>query len=186
MNGRHCTREELFLFIDGVLSQEERARVEAHCAECASCAVAAGSIERIGRGLRNIPVERASAGFTATVMRELGLARAPRRGFRGLESAGALVAMVVVVGILLTVFYLTGVLREGDVSATQAAAGKVLEQGGELAAGAVSAVGGWLAAYFPFAFGKGALGISLTAAVVLALLALLDRYAGRRWIHRAE
>jgi anti-sigma factor RsiW len=186
MNGRHCTREDLFLFVDGALPRESRARVEAHLAVCSACASAAGAIERIGKGVRGIPVERTSAGFTASVLRELGLTRSSPLAFRMLESAGALVAMVVVGAVLLSVFFLTGVLTQSQVSATQASAEKVLEQGGEFFADAMNSAGGWLATYLPFAFGRGALGISVTAAVVLALLALLDRYAGRRWMHRAE
>jgi anti-sigma factor RsiW len=186
MSRNHIAREELHLYVDGELPSGDRARVEAHCRECSSCALAAGEMERIGKAVRRIPPERTSAGFTASVLHELGLAPSPRRSFRGLESAGALVAMVVVVGVLLSVFYATGVLKQGQVVETQSAIEVFAEKGGDAIAAGVNAVSGWVAAYLPFAFGKGVLGISITAVAVLAHLAVIDRFAGRKLVHRAE
>jgi anti-sigma factor RsiW len=186
MSWNHIAREALQCYIDGELSPEERARVEAHVKECSSCAREAADLERIGKAVRRIPSERTSAGFTASVLHELGLAPSPRRSFRSLESAGALVAMVVVAGVLLSVFFATGVLKQTQVAETQSATGMFLEKGVAAVADGASAVGCWVATYLPFAFGKGVLGISFTTVAVLVLLGVIDRFAGRKLVHRAE
>jgi predicted anti-sigma-YlaC factor YlaD len=186
MSRNHIVREDIHLYVDGELPSGHRGRVEVHLKECSSCALAAAELERIGKAVRCIPSERTSAGFTATVLHELRLAPSPRRSFRGLESAGALVAMVVVAGVLLSVFFATGVLKQAQVAETQSATGMLLTKGGEAVADGANAVGGWVAMYLPFAFGKGVLGISITAVVMIALLAVIDRFAGRRLLHRVE
>jgi anti-sigma factor RsiW len=178
MNPEHVTRENLLLYVDGELGQADRKGVEAHLRICPLCARAASGMERIGEGMRRIPLERTSAGFTASVLRELGLVSRPRLRLRAIEAAGALVAMVVVVGVLLSVFFATGVLKQDQVTEVQSVAGVFVEKGGEMITDGVSAVGGWLGSYLPSGIGKG-VGISITALVVMALLAVVDRYVGR-------
>jgi anti-sigma factor RsiW len=186
MNQNHPLRKELFLYIDGELSPEEQLRVEKHLATCPSCVSLAAGIERLGKRIGSIPIEETSAGFTATVLHELGLISSPGRRTRMLESAGALVAMVVVAGVLLSVFLATGVLKEEQVSDTRSAAGMVLDKGGNAVAAAVDGVTKAMTSYLSFDFGKNALDISLSALVVLALLAIVDRFAGRKVLHRTE
>jgi predicted anti-sigma-YlaC factor YlaD len=186
MKKYHLARKDLLLYVDAELPVDERRLIETHLAACPSCANVAAGMVRVGKAVRNIPVEGTSAGFTATVLHELGLASSSRRRFRLLESAGALVAMVVVAGVLLSVFLATGVLKEEQVTATQSVAGLVLGMGRDAFVAGMNTISGTMASYLTFDFGKNAVEISLSALVVLALLAIVDRFAGRRVLHRME
>ncbi len=95
-------------------------------------------------------------------------------------------AMVVVAGMLLSVFFATGVLRQEQVSDTQTAVGTALGAGGEAVARGVNTISSLAASYFSFAPGKGAMEISITALAVLGVLAAVDWLAGRKVQHRTS
>ena len=186
MSQNHLTREILLLYIDGGLPHGDRIHIESHLRECHLCADVAAGMMRVGNTLRSIPPEQTSAGFTASVLHDLGLVSSRRRRLLALESAGALVAMVVVAGVLISVFVATGVLQEKKIADTQSAAGMLLGKAGGAIAESASAVSGLVASYFPFAFGKGVFEISIVAVAILGLLAVADWFVGRRLVHRPE
>ncbi len=185
MHGDHPTSEELLQYLDASLPAAERTSVGTHLSECDSCARAAAEMERIGREVRRLPLEKTSPGFTASVLQEIGLGTSRRRQSRVLETAAAMAAMVMVAGLLLATFFVTGVLKENPDAGTQTAVDTILKSGGDALARGMSAVGTAVTPYCSFLFGKGVLGVSVAALAVLILLAIVDWIAGRRLIHRA-
>jgi hypothetical protein len=143
-------------------------------------------MERIAGGVRGLPMEKPSPGFTASVLHEIGLVTSGRRQSRVLEIAAAMAAMMLVAGLLLTAFFAGGVLNQNQAPNTQTAVERVLNTGGEAIARGMDKLGAALMPYLSFLFGKGALGISVAALAVLVLLAIVDWVAGRRLMHRTS
>ncbi len=184
MHGDHPTTEELLQFVDRSLAPSDRAGVEEHLSKCPSCARAAEEMERVVTGVRKLPLERTSPGFTASVLHEVGLVTSGRRQSRVLEIAAAMAAMMLVAGLLLTAFFAGGLLSQNEGSDTHTAVERILNTGGDAIARGMNGVGTAMAPYLSFLFGKDALGISVMALAVLVLLAVVDWFAGRRLMHR--
>ncbi len=184
MRGDHPTRPEMLQFVDASLAPSERAGIEEHLLQCPSCARAAEEMKRIGTGVRELPLEKTSPGFTASVLHEAGLATSGRRQSRALEIAAATAAMMLVAGFLLAAFIAGGLLKQNEGAATQTAVEKVLNSGGDAISRGMNEAGAALAPYLSFLVGKNALGISIAALAVLVLLAIVDWFAGRRLMHR--
>ncbi len=184
MHGDHPTRQEVLQFVDASLAPSERPGIEEHLSQCPSCARVAQEMKRIGTGVRDLPLEKTSPGFTASVLHEAGLATSGRRQSRALEIAAASAAMILVAGFLLAAFLAGGVLKQNEGAGTQTAVERILNAGGDAISRGMNEASAAVAPYLSFLVGKNALGISVAAIAVLVLLALVDWVAGRRLMHR--
>ena len=124
MSCRH-TKRLLSSYLDGACSPRQRARVEAHTADCAACAALLRELRRTTELLAALPEERTSDGFMAALvpkLRELEQRPEPGALRRALQwvsgsqvrwqaaTAGAL-ALVLAVGVF-------GIVRRGDDATT--------------------------------------------------------------------
>jgi anti-sigma factor RsiW len=185
MMGRsiHCTSEQLHTLQDGRLSDVERTNVTEHLEECPRCKSAYRNIQQLDRGLRELPIAAAGAGFTDKVMEKVLPSGHLSLAFRIVENLAYLFAILIVTGIIAAVFIATGVIDsgrvsegQGIVSAYSSAAGTWL---GEVIHGATL----WLERYLP---ARAGINIMIFGVGILAGLGLLDRFLHRRFAHRTR
>jgi len=182
----HIPRDRMQAFVDGCLEPDEVQAVRGHLSTCHACRESSKAFQKLDRALRGLPLERTNAAFTATVMHRLGLLPSRPRVSAVAENIAYLAGLLFVLGAMVTVFILTGVLGgNGNVSDLSSVA-NVLGKASDAVGEGTSAFTNWLKTFFPFAFGKGALGISMVVFLAAALLALVDRAAERRLLHKTE
>jgi anti-sigma factor RsiW len=188
MNTRvdHVSREVIQAFLDGRLDPETLRLVSDHLTVCRECRWESKGLQALDRALRQMPLERTGAAFTATVMRRLGLSPEGKRVGSLAENLAYLAGLLIVLGLMVTVFLLTGVFGSSsnvtDLSAVADAVAKARDATGK----GLGEFARWLVTFFPFAFGKGALGISIAVLLIASALAIVDRTVGRRPLHRTE
>ncbi len=182
----HIPRDTMQAFVDGRLEPELEAAVRGHVSSCRECRDFCEAFQAFDGALRRLPLERTNAAFTATLLHRLGLLPSGRRVPSLAENMAYLAGLLLVLGAMVTVFVLTGVLGgDGNVSDFSSVA-NVLGKASDAAGQGISAFTSWLKTFFPFAFGKGALGISLVVFLAVAVLALVDRAAERLLLHKTE
>jgi len=178
----HIPQDLIQAFVDGGLEREEEQAVRAHLSSCGECREACETFRAFDDALRGLPVEKTNAAFTATVMHLLGLSPAGRRVPSLAENMGYLAGLLIVLGVMVSAFVWTGVI--GGVEAEQGLFRGYLSGAGDFVGSGVEAFAGWLTTFFPFAFGKGALGISFFVFLIVALLAVVDHLAERRLLRK--
>lgn len=186
MTEQHISAEDLQAYLDRTPGDERNHTIHSHLRGCSRCRHALESLRRVDRELRRMPLERAGAAFTASVMHSLGLAGSPKKKFALVENLAYVSALMIVLGVLLGVFLWTGVIKTADLTEGQSVVQDLLGAGTTMVAGAVGVLQRWLLEFFPFAFGNGAFGILLAVVGVTLLLALIDRVAGRYLAHRTR
>lgn len=180
----HYTFEQLNLLLDGKLPEAERAAMQQHFLSCTTCRHAFEDLAGIDGALKGLPQIQTSPDFTRKVM-DLVL-DGPRASlaFRVLEKMSYVFGMLIVLGIMIAAFVVTGVFDASQVDQTKVLASGMVEQVGQ---GISSGIGKFtilLVQYLPFAFGKGSIGVAFFAVAVVAMLAAIDRVVGRRVLQR--
>jgi anti-sigma factor RsiW len=176
----HIPEDELQGFVDSRLGDERTLAVATHIKECPECLHSLEVIRRLDSALHRAVLERTGAAFSVSVMHRLGLAASSNRFPSFFAHVASLFAMLVVLGVLVSVFLWTGVIDSAQLVEGQSFGHDVLTKGGAAVSDTVSWFNGWLKTYFPFAFGKGSLDVSLSVALAVVVLALIDRAASRR------
>jgi hypothetical protein len=97
-----------------------------------------------------------------------------------LEHAASILGLLVVLGIMVSVFVATGVIDTTQVTQSQSI---VSEMWGTVAS-AIHSWSVWLAGRFSPLQGNSALGIMVVATIVVAVIAGVDRVVGRRFIQK--
>lgn len=183
MTNDHVTNEMLQMLLDGTLSPEHAAAVEAHLSSCASCANAYDDLRQLHRVMKRLPVEHAGGEFTRDILVRLNIIPRTSLLFRIVENLAYVFGLMIVLGVMLAVFTFTGVVGSDQIEPTQT----VLRGAGDAVAQAVgNAVGGltaWLQAYLPFVFGSGSLKIAVMGTLIAGMLALVDRFLKKRILH---
>jgi anti-sigma factor RsiW len=180
----HSSLEQLYALVDRELDPGEHAIVAGHLAVCARCRSRYESLVRFDSACKRIPLERASPGFTRSVMASLGIVPKSPLMFRLLEHAAYLFGMVIVLAFMTAIFVLTGVIRTEDVAASSDLGGKALDTMGTGLSKASGVLSGWLTEFFPFGGSHGALSISAAVVVVVLALALVDKRITGRFAQR--
>ena len=180
----HLSSGQLQAYCDRRLNREEEVQIRAHLKQCPSCTALYKSIAHLDASLRKLPVERVSDGFTREVMGKLHLVPVSSLGFRMLENAAYAFGLLIVLGVMASVFLWTGVIYLNQPAPGKGNADGLMAEVGGKFADALGAFTKWLTDFFPFAFSKGALGISGSLLVVLVLLLLVDRWVGKRYVQR--
>jgi anti-sigma factor RsiW len=177
----HCGDEQLQMLLDGRLPGREKEETLRHLQVCSRCAAVFKGMERMDRGLRQMPVSSVSREFTSKVMDEIAPSTHLSLAFRIVENMAYLFAALVVLGMIAVVFVATGVIDSGQVSEGQDLVGAYT---GAVSDWLVSAIRGatmWLAPYLP---AKGGTSVMLFGIGVLGGLALLDRVLNHKFADR--
>jgi anti-sigma factor RsiW len=180
----HIREDELQGFVDGRIGAERTLAVGTHVKECMECQRSLEMIRRVDGALHGMAYERTSASFTVSVMDRLGLSSSAKRRTSFFAYAASLLASLIVLGVLLSVFIWTGVIDTTQIAGAQSLGFEVVAKGGEAVSEAVGWFDSWIRTYLSFAFGKGSLQVSVSVVIVAVLLALIDYAARRRLSHR--
>ncbi len=148
-----------------------------HCRDCRS---AWESLARMDAALRALPLTTTDPAFTRSVMDRI-LAKQPLPfGFRLLEKLPYLFGLLIVLGVMVASFVMTGVIDTSELDRTKSVAGGLVNKAGETLDATISAVTAGLVHYLPFAFGKGSMSVAFFAVAVVIVLAAVDRLVGRK------
>jgi anti-sigma factor RsiW len=176
----HYTLNQFNELVDGRLAADEAQLMRHHIALCNECHAAFASLARIDTSLRNLPLERTSHDFTRLLMESaLAAPKAPAM-FRLLEKLSYVFGLLIVLGIMIASFVVTGVFDTTQVDQTRSVATGIANNVGEGLASSINRFTGLLVQYLPFAFGKGSMSIAFFAVLIVAMLAGVDRVVGRR------
>ncbi|MFN0157908.1 MAG: anti-sigma factor family protein [Bacteroidota bacterium] len=184
MTQNHPPNDTLQLYVDGELDAVGIAEVRQHLNECPRCESEVRSLVLMSASLKTMPLEKTSAGFTRNVLGALQLAPKSPLMFRLLEKAGYFMGLVMVLGLMLGAFTMTGVIQLEQVQQGVGYAGRVFTEVDGTVSGFTSGLTAFLTKYMPFAFGKGSVGIVTFSLVFLALLAVADKLFGGKVQHR--
>ncbi|MEK9136811.1 MAG: hypothetical protein AAB393_06780 [Bacteroidota bacterium] len=176
----HYTLNQLNELVDGRMAADEAQLMRRHMSICIECHAVFASLARIDTSLRNLPLERTSPDFTQLLMeRALAAPKAPAM-FRLLEKLSYVFGLLIVLGIMIASFVVTGVFDTTQVDQTRSVATGIVDRVGEGLASTVNSFTAMLVQYLPFAFGKGSMSIAFFAVLIVAMLAGVDRVVGRR------
>jgi predicted anti-sigma-YlaC factor YlaD len=81
-------REQMSLWIDNQLTQDEVRNIEAHTAACSTCRAALGALQQVDRLLASVPMASPALGFTTRFQARLAARRRRRRTWAGLTTLG--------------------------------------------------------------------------------------------------
>lgn len=180
----HCTSEQFNMLLDGRLTGAEEKSVRDHLAVCADCRLASASLARIDSALEALPVVETHPDFTRLLMDRVLAAPKPWFAFWLLEKLSYLFGLLIVLGIMIASFVLTGVFEQTQIDQTKSVATGIADKAGESLASAIGVFTAWLVQYIPFAFGKGSMSMAFFAISIVLVLAAIDRLVGRRLIHK--
>lgn len=176
----HYSLEQLNALLDGRMSGPEVQDIHMHMETCRECHTAFENLERVHLAIQALPVLTTRPGFTRSVMDKVLAPPAPSFTFRLLEKVSYLFGLLIVLGIMVAAFVVTGVFEKSELSQTKTVATSMADQLGDGMAASISGFASWLVQHLPFAFGKGSLGMAFFAVAVLVMLALVDRVVGKR------
>lgn len=180
----HYTSEQLNMFLDGRMAEGDRRRMQDHLSTCTRCRSAFDTLSRIDAALRRLPLAGVGPDFTRSVMDRVLATQRPSFAFRLLEKLPYIFGLLVVLGIMVASFVLTGVFDGSQLEQGRSVATSVAGKAGEVLTGAAGMFTAWLVRYFPFAFGKDSMGVAVFAAAVIAMLAAVDRVVTRKVMQR--
>ncbi len=180
MNTDHLTNEELQSFIDGTLVPDEAPSLAAHLQVCAHCRTAHQSLRRLDGAMKSLPAENLGSEFTRNILARLNIVPQPSILFRVVENLAYVFGMMIVLGVMIAVFVLTGIIDSSQVAQTQSAIGNITEAITGRTSHFMESFAMALQSYLPFLFGDGNLKIAATGTCVVGLLAVLDRFLKKR------
>ena len=183
-DGIHYSAEEFNLLLDGQLDSNEARRLEEHIRTCGQCRRAWEELGKIDAAMRHLPLVETRPEFTRSVVDRLLVAPRPSLLFRLLEKASYVFGLLIVLGLMIAAFVLTGVFKGTEIEQTKSVVNTITATAGDELSAALSAFNGWLVRYIPFAFNKGSISVAFFALVALVTLAAIDRLVGRRVMSR--
>ena len=180
MNDNHISSEQMQLLVDGLLPSTDATYVLDHLHTCTRCGRTYDKLAKVDKVLRNVPLERVRADFTRTVLGKLNIVPKTPFLFRIAENLAYVFTLMIVLGIMLTVFTITGVVNTQKIDQTQSAIANISEG---MSTAMNSFFGGFsnaLQSYLPFVFGSGSLKIALMGTMIVGMLALADKFVRKR------
>jgi anti-sigma factor RsiW len=176
----HFEAEQFNLLLDGRLPEAEVEFMRAHLEHCGKCRLVYANLKRVDLALRNMPVVETRAGFTRSVMDGILGKSGSSFAFRMFERLSYVFGLLIVLGIMVTSFILTGVFDASQVGQTTTVASEFAGHVGDNLLATVNGLTAWLVQYLPFAFGKGSISVAFFGVAVVLMLAAVDRVVGRR------
>jgi predicted anti-sigma-YlaC factor YlaD len=180
----HFTSEQFNLLLDGRLTGGEEKRMREHFSVCTECRVGFENLERLDSALKGLPVVETRPDFTRLLMDRILVAPKPSFAFRLLEKISYVFVLLIVLGIMIASFVVTGVFEKIQIDQTKSVATGIADKAGESLANSIGAFTSWLVQYIPFAFGRGSMSMAFFAISIVIMLAAVDRLIGRRLIQK--
>jgi anti-sigma factor RsiW len=180
----HLSAEKLQELLDGRLPREIADQARLHLEACPDCAREFRSLSALDRNLRRIPLEQTGPAFTATLMNRLRLVPSTKESGRIFELFAYSVGLLLVLAVMTTAFYVTGLIPSGGsgqdpaIQALLAKGTSVLRDGTGVLTGIFSPVSQQLPRL-------GGFHIALFAISVIVVLAVVDRIVGRKVLPRS-
>jgi hypothetical protein len=181
MSSQHITNEYLQLLLDGVLIPYERVGAEHHLQSCKQCRQAYQRLAWLDTSLKILPVEKTNADFASVVLAKLNIAPRTSFLFRIVENLAYAFGLVVVLGLMLTAFLVTGVVNKKQVMETQSTFTNFERTIGQQVDSFAGGLTAFMQTYLPFIFGSGTLKIALMSTLAIGTLALVDKFLKRRY-----
>ena len=180
----HYTLEQFNIFLDGRMAEGDRQGMQEHLAVCTRCRSALDNLTRIDAALRGLPVAQVRPDFTRSVMDRILATQRPSFVFRMLEKLPYVFGLLVVLGVMVASFVLTGVFDGSQLDQGGSVATGLAGKAGEVLTGVTGMFTVWLVRYLPFAFGKDSMGVAVFAVAVIVMLAAVDRAVAKKVMQR--
>lgn len=180
MSSEHLTNEQLQSFVDGMLPANEAASATVHLRICSRCRNASAALRRLDMTLRNLPIANLGGDFTRNVLTRLDIVPKSPVLFRVVENLAYVFGMMIVLGVMLAVFVLTGVIDSTQVSNTQTFLNNAGDAVAEQTSHFVTSFASVLQSYLPFIFGNGNLKIAVMGTATVGMLVVLDKFLKRK------
>ncbi|MEK7248790.1 MAG: zf-HC2 domain-containing protein [Bacteroidota bacterium] len=180
MTNEHFSNEQLQLLVDDELPVSEAAAVKEHLRLCRRCNAVYVSLSKLDSALLNLPMEHLGSDFTRNVLTKLHIVPKIPFLFRVVENLAYVFGLMMVLGVMLAAFVLTGVISSEQISQTKSSVGETSGMIADKMNSIIDALTVSLQSYLPFVFGGGSLKIAAMGTFVVGMLALLDRFLKRR------
>jgi predicted anti-sigma-YlaC factor YlaD len=180
----HFTSEKFNLLLDGRLAGDEEKTLRDHLLICTDCRLAFENLERIGGALERLPAVETRPDFTRSLMDQILIVPKSPFLFRLLEKMSYVFGLLIVLGIMIGAFVLSGVFEAPPIEQTKDIATGIVDKAGEGLASSIGAFTTWLVQYMPFAFGKGSMSMAFFVVAIVIMLAFVDRLLGRRLVEK--
>ncbi len=184
MKTLHYTSEQCNALLDGRLHGPEEQSLRNHIETCKDCRLAFESLARIDAAVRRLPALKVRPDFTRSVMEKVLTVPKSSLAFRFLEKLSYVFGLLIVLGIMIAAFVVTGAFEKTALGHTKTVATGMAEKVGESIAVSISGLTAWLVQYLPFAFGKGSMGVAFFAVAVVMMLAAVDKLVGKRVVQK--
>lgn len=181
---QHYTVQQLNLLLDGRTTADEDRRMREHLSACASCRLAFENLSSVDTLLQKLPLLEIRPDFTQSLMARILGAPKQSLAFRLLEKLSYVFGLLIVLGIMIASFILTGVFDTNQIDQTKSVATGIADKAGEGLASSIGTFTAWLVQYLPFAFGKGSMSVAFFAFAIVLMLAVVDKVVGRRILQR--
>jgi predicted anti-sigma-YlaC factor YlaD len=179
-NKLHYTSEQFNLLLDGRISGSKEKEMRNHLGDCNDCTAAFENLARIDAMLRDVSVVETDPEFTRKVMDRILVASKSSFAFRLFEKMSYAFGLLIVLGIMIAAFVMTGVFNQSQFDQTKSIASELAGKVGGGVSGSIAEFTSLLVQYLPFAFGKGSMGVAFFAVAVIAMLAVVDKLVGRK------
>jgi anti-sigma factor RsiW len=176
----HLTDEQLQMYVDEVLTEEESYAIAKHLQACSQCSSEHASLTRLHRTLKSFPVERVGSDFTQTLLEKLGIAPKTTFLYRVAENFAYAFGLVIVLGMMLTAFVVTGVVTTGQLSAILDPVIQTTEIVVKQIRSSLALLVVATRSYLPFLFADAGMKMAVTATLAVGMLALLDKFLKKR------
>ncbi|MBI5471419.1 MAG: zf-HC2 domain-containing protein [Ignavibacteriae bacterium] len=180
MSSEHVRDELLQMYVDSRLDATESAAVRQHLLTCRVCSSAHFSLTQLDRGLRSLPTERLASDFSSRVMTKLSIAPRSPFLFKAIENMAYVFGLMIVLGIMLTAFVLTGAVSMEQFAESRTVVNSFTDSMSLHLRSAIDALTLTLETYLPFVFRHSSMKVAAMATVVIGMLALIDRIVRRR------
>ena len=117
-NTGHYTAEQFNVLLDGRMAAHDRQQMQDHLSACKECRSVFDSLSRIDAALRELPQVQTREDFTRSVMDRILAKKASPLAFRLLEKLPYIIGLVMVLGIMVASFIISGVFDKSQLGQT--------------------------------------------------------------------
>lgn len=175
MTSEHLTNEQFQMLIDDEVPVGDVRELRAHLRSCNRCTSTYNGWMGFDRMFSAMADESVNSDFTRNVLVKLNILPKESALFRVVENLGYVFGLMIVLGVMLSVFIITGVVRKDQLLQTKSVIGETVSQLTSQMDSGFGTLAAALQKYLPFVFGNESLKIVVMGAVIVGMLALVDR-----------